>query len=106
MEKTRGVPLAEKWSTLNTLQRYQLIDKILEMEKALQRLQLPAYGGLFLQESLPSSYPRCHLPPGLDPNKQFCMGPSVDLSSTASVGAIRKDSGPCEYSISSYFRRF
>ncbi|GFN14055.1 uncharacterized protein AtWU_03855 [Aspergillus tubingensis] len=94
MEKTRGVPLAEKWSTLNTLQRYQLIDKILEMEKALQRLQLPAYGGLFLQESLPSSYPRCHLPPGLDPNKQFCMGPSVDLSSTASVGAIRKDSGP------------
>ncbi|PYH31972.1 uncharacterized protein BO87DRAFT_408569 [Aspergillus neoniger CBS 115656] len=94
MEKTRGVPLAEKWKTMNTLQRYLLIDKILEMEKALQRLQLPAYGGLFLQESLPSSYPRCPLPPGLDPNKQFCIGSSVDLSSTASVGAIRKDSGP------------
>ncbi|RAK84907.1 phosphotransferase family protein [Aspergillus costaricaensis CBS 115574] len=94
MEKTRGVPLAEKWSTLNTLQRYRLIDKILEMEKALQRVQLPAYGGLFLQETLPSSYPRYPLSSGLDPNKQFCIGPSVDLSYTASADPSGQNAGP------------
>ncbi|GAQ35663.1 hypothetical protein AtubIFM54640_007903 [Aspergillus tubingensis] len=94
MEKTRGVPLAEKWNTLNTMQRYRLIDKILEMETALQRLQFPAYGGLFLRETLPSSYPRYPLSSGLDPNNQFCIGPSVDLSYTASADLSGQNAGP------------
>lgn len=102
MEKTRGVPLAEKWNTLNTMQRYRLIDKILEMETALQRLQFPAYGGLFLRETLPSSYPRYPLSSGLDPNNQFCIGPSVDLSYTASADLSGQNAGPCEYFIFSF----
>ncbi|GKZ34583.1 hypothetical protein AbraIFM66950_004897 [Aspergillus brasiliensis] len=94
MEKVHGVSLTERWDTMNTLQRYKLIDGILQMEKELQKLQLPAYGSLFLQETFPSSYHRCHLPTSLDPDRLFCIGPSFDRSYTASIGGPGLDAGP------------
>ncbi|XBQ86219.1 hypothetical protein V6000_001941 [Aspergillus fumigatus] len=76
MEKIRGTALAERWGTMNALERYKVIDGIVKMETELESLKLPAYGSLFLQESLPSEYPRYTLPPDLDPNGVFCVGPS------------------------------
>ncbi|PKX93375.1 uncharacterized protein P174DRAFT_513766 [Aspergillus novofumigatus IBT 16806] len=45
MEMIPGVPLAEEqWKTMSALDRYRVIDRIVEMEKELGNLQFPAYG--------------------------------------------------------------
>ncbi|RHZ50892.1 hypothetical protein CDV55_101187 [Aspergillus turcosus] len=80
MEKIPGVALAERWETMKTLERYKVIDQIVEMEKELASLQFPAYGSLFLRESVPSEYRHYALPPALDSAKLFCVGPSCDRS--------------------------
>ncbi|KAF7121830.1 hypothetical protein CNMCM5793_009383 [Aspergillus hiratsukae] len=80
MEKIPGVALAEQWETMNTLECYKVIDQIVGMEKELASLQLPAYGSLFLRESVPSEYRHYALPLALDPAKLFCVGPSCDRS--------------------------
>ncbi|KAM5457487.1 hypothetical protein MaudCBS49596_000682 [Microsporum audouinii] len=76
MEKIRGVALAEKWESMNSLQRYKIIDRIVEMETEFRSLRLPAYGSLFLRDSLPSEYHYYPLPSDLDPDGLFCIGPS------------------------------
>ncbi|KAM5441747.1 hypothetical protein MferCBS31731_003007 [Microsporum ferrugineum] len=74
MEKISGVPLAEKWETLGTLEKYKVVDQIIEMEKELINIKLPAYGCLSLRDSIPSR--GFNLPPELDPDGIFCIGPS------------------------------
>lgn len=71
MEKVPGVSLAERWETMNILERYKIIDRIVEMEKELEGLKFPAYGSLFLRESLPYGYCYYPLPPNLDPTGLF-----------------------------------
>lgn len=76
MEKICGVALAEKWESMNSLQRYEIINQIVKMEKEFRSLKLPAYGRLFLRDSLPPEYHRYPLPSDLDPDELFCIGPS------------------------------
>lgn len=101
MEKIPGVALAERWETMKTLERYKVIDQIVEMEKELASLQLPAYGSLFLRESVPSEYRHYTLPLALDPAKLFCVGPSCDRSMWYKCFADEskpvQDVGPCEF---------
>ncbi|KAF4213433.1 hypothetical protein CNMCM5878_010474 [Aspergillus fumigatiaffinis] len=79
MEKIQGVPLTGRWDTMNTLERYKMIDRIVEMEKELVGLQFPASGSLFLREYVPSGYPHYALPRALDPAELFYIGPSLTL---------------------------
>jgi hypothetical protein len=103
MEKIAGVPLAERWETMKILERYKAIDRIVEMEKELGSLQFPAYGSLFLRESVPSEYHRYTLPPALDPAELFCVGPSCDRSMWhryfANESKAAQDVGPCEHCV-------
>ncbi|PLN83759.1 phosphotransferase family protein [Aspergillus taichungensis] len=78
MEKIRGIALAERWETMNTLDRYKIIDQVIEMEKVLESLKFPAYGGLYLRESAPQGYHHYPLPRDLDPAELFCVGPFCD----------------------------
>jgi hypothetical protein len=80
MEKIQGVPLTGRWDTMNTLERYKMIDRIVEMEKELVGLQFPASGSLFLREYVPSGYPHYALPRALDPAELFYIGPSCERS--------------------------
>ncbi|KAF3492406.1 uncharacterized protein GIQ15_01923 [Arthroderma uncinatum] len=96
MEKICGVALAEKWESMNSLQRYKIIDRIVEMETEFRNLKLPAYGSLFLRDSLPSEYHRYPLPPGLDPDGVFCIGPlsSRPQRHNKSTEASKLSTGP------------
>ncbi|EFE37825.1 hypothetical protein TRV_07482 [Trichophyton verrucosum HKI 0517] len=76
MEKICGVALAEKWESMNSLQRYEIINQIVKMETEFRSLKLPAYGRLFLRDSLPPEYHRYPLPSDLDSDGLFCIGPS------------------------------
>ncbi|GKZ83137.1 hypothetical protein AnigIFM56816_008221 [Aspergillus niger] len=94
MEKVRGVALAQRWCTMDSVERYKLIDKILEMEKELAGLKLPVYGSLFLRDSLPPLYQRHSLPSDLDPTGLFCVGPSCHRAHTTSATTYKLDFGP------------
>ncbi|EZG05962.1 hypothetical protein H106_04448 [Trichophyton rubrum CBS 735.88] len=76
MEKICGVALAEIWESMNSLQRYEIINQIVKMETEFRSLKLPAYGRLFLRDSLPPEYHHYLLPSDLDPDGLFCIGPS------------------------------
>ncbi|KAJ5542923.1 hypothetical protein N7535_005345 [Penicillium sp. DV-2018c] len=109
MEKIRGVALSETWEAMNTLERYKIIDQVVQIEKELGNISFPAYGSLFLRDSLPATYRQYPLPPELDPEGLFCIGPSckrtwwhgnfVDM-----FRSVSKDMGPwarfSEYALS------
>lgn len=100
MEKIPGVALAERWETMKTLERYKVIDQVIETEKELATLKFPAYGSLFLRDSLPDRFQRHPLPPTLDPDGLFCIGPSCNRSwwhgtFLDTSKKIPEDVGPC-----------
>ncbi|KAK2763292.1 hypothetical protein FQN54_009928 [Arachnomyces sp. PD_36] len=80
MEKIPGIALAERWEAMSTLDRYKVIDRIIGMEKELEELKFPAYGSLFLRDSIPQKDRYYPLSPDLDPTGLFCVGPSCDRS--------------------------
>lgn len=96
MEKIRGIALAERWGTMNTLERYKVIDGIVKMETELESLKLPAYGSLFLRDSLPSDYSRHTLPSDLDPTGAFCVGPLCNRAVYHKL-CSQPDVGPCGF---------
>ncbi|OJJ48405.1 hypothetical protein ASPZODRAFT_150639 [Penicilliopsis zonata CBS 506.65] len=76
MEKIRGVALSETWEVMSTLERYKIIDQVVQIEKELGNISFPAYGSLFLRDSLPAACRQYPLPAELDPEGLFCIGPS------------------------------
>jgi hypothetical protein len=40
MEKVSGVPLVEKWDTMSTLDRYKVIDQVVQLENDLSNMVL------------------------------------------------------------------
>ncbi|KAJ0425255.1 phosphotransferase family protein [Aspergillus carlsbadensis] len=113
MEKIRGVPLVEKWDAMSTLDRYKVIDQVVQLENELTGVVLPAYGGLHLRESIPATVRRYPLPAELDPERRFCIGPSCRRTwwHGASINGLKgelKDVGPwaslSEYAMSTVDR--
>lgn len=76
MEKVRGVALSDTWEAMNTLEHYKIIDQVVQMDKELSNISFPAYGSLYLRDSLPATCRQYPLPPELDPEGPFCIGPS------------------------------
>lgn len=100
LEKIDGIPLSDKWNSASDIDRYKIIERIVEMERELTGLHFPAYGSLYLRDSLPQGSSRCLLDSSLDPSESFCIGPSCSrswwessLSDTTGRGPER---GPCQ----------
>ncbi|KAB8209894.1 hypothetical protein BDV34DRAFT_8536 [Aspergillus parasiticus] len=115
MEKIKGVALSETWEAMNTLERYKIIDQVVQIERELADISFPAYGSLFLRESLPATYRQYPLPPNLDPEGLFCIGPSCKRTSWHGNSVdinqpLSEDMGPwvhfSEYALSIVQREF
>ncbi|OJD14839.1 hypothetical protein AJ78_04843 [Emergomyces pasteurianus Ep9510] len=76
MEYLDGIPLSDKWESMNVIDRFKVIDQVVDMEVELQRLKFPAYGSLFLRESVANVHGYVELSPELDPEQLYCVGPS------------------------------
>lgn len=103
MERIQGVPLANRWGQMNNLERYKIIDQIVDVEKKLVGLKFPVYGRLYLRDSMLLDGTRQHaLPADLDPDGLFCIGPSCSRSvwNRRSADAHMPDAGPCESAVS------
>lgn len=99
MEKVSGMPLAERWETMSPLERYQVIDQIVDMEKELESLEFPAYGSIYLQDEVQNGLQSYPLPSVHDPAQLFCIGPSCNRGSWhGDAGTSIRYAGPCESS--------
>lgn len=94
MEKIPGIALSTKWAEMQLADRYKIIKQIVEMEKELVGFKFPAYGSLFMRDSVPYGYRHCPLPPELDPAGLFCIGPSCSGSDRLPQPVAHV--GPCE----------
>jgi hypothetical protein len=101
MEKVPGVALAERWESMSTLDRYEVIDQVVQMEKELESLVFPAYGSIFLRDRSPDGFRSCPLPSDLDPAGLFCVGPACHRSAgILDPSKLRVDDKPCQFSSS------
>ncbi|KAL2354250.1 hypothetical protein BJ546DRAFT_978746 [Cryomyces antarcticus] len=78
MEKVAGVQLFKKWDDINVPNRFELIQKLTVLESQLASLTLPAYGSLYLRQSISEETQRIDLSSNLDPSGLYCVGPSCD----------------------------
>ena len=69
LEKVNGVSVSERWDCISDLDRYKIIQLIVEVEKVLACLRFPAYGSLYLRDSPPCEYSRCLTDYSLDPTQ-------------------------------------
>ncbi|KAJ9332199.1 hypothetical protein DTO027B5_6006 [Paecilomyces variotii] len=95
MEKIPGIPLTERWETMNLLECYKIIDQIVDMEKELKSLKYPAYGSIYLRDDVSNEFQGCPFPSVQDPAQLFCVGPSCNgISLLKNVDKSATDAGP------------
>ncbi|KAJ9293225.1 hypothetical protein DTO271G3_7948 [Paecilomyces variotii] len=95
MEKIPGIPLTERWETMNLLECYKIIDQIVDMEKELENLRYPAYGSIYLRDEVSNEFQGCPFHCVQDPAQLFCAGSSRNISSLLeNVGKSTTGAGP------------
>ncbi|KAJ5873647.1 uncharacterized protein N7473_013206 [Penicillium subrubescens] len=77
-EKVPGVTLSKSWDSLQPLDQYHIIERIVQIERALARLDFPAYGALYLREFYPADLKKISISDTLDRDHLFCVGKTVD----------------------------
>lgn len=98
MEKIPGIPLTERWETMNLLECYKIIDQIVDMEKELKSLKYPAYGSIYLRDDVSNEFQGCPFPSVQDPAQLFCVGPYCNgISLLENVDKSATDAGPCKF---------
>lgn len=99
MEMVPGTGLQETWYSMTVEQRVGMVEKIVDLEKSLFEISLPACGSIYLIDTLPDGTRTVDIPSDQDRSvrNSFCIGPSTELlwwySNRAELGA---DGGPCE----------
>jgi hypothetical protein len=78
MEKASGVQLFNTWSTMSDIDRFELVQRITELEGELASIRFPASGGLYLRKSLAKDETQFELGHDADPSQKFCIGPSCE----------------------------
>ncbi|KAL8868871.1 MAG: hypothetical protein Q9174_004698 [Haloplaca sp. 1 TL-2023] len=76
MEKAPGIQLFSVWDEISASARLKLIKSLTQLENQLATIQFPAYGSLYHRRSINKSAERVLLDPSIDPDGQYCVGPS------------------------------
>jgi hypothetical protein len=102
MEEASGVQLFNTWGTMSDSNRFELVQRITELEDELASIRFPASGSLYLRESLAQDETQFKLSHDADPSQKFCIGPSCERQwiSQSEEGTTfvppKSDRGPCE----------
>ena len=92
MEKATGVPLFQRWGSMNEVEKLLLIKNLTQLEAQLSAIRFPAYGGLYLRTG--RSGPTRSLDDDIDPSKSFQIGPSCDRAFNPDM-SHEFNRGPC-----------
>ncbi|KAL8724041.1 MAG: hypothetical protein Q9166_008165 [cf. Caloplaca sp. 2 TL-2023] len=100
MEKAPGIQLFKIWEDLSATNRLNFIKSLTQLEHQLASIHFPAYGNLYLRQSISQASNRILLDSSLDPAALFCVGPSCGPAWTDGTSPADLDSnlhmGPCE----------
>jgi hypothetical protein len=100
MEKAIGSQLVKKWGKMKDLSHFEFIYNLCKVEADLAAISFPAYGSLYLRESMGADDKYIPIAPEVDPSGQSCIGPSCERSwfgmDEAESVRVRFDRGPCE----------
>lgn len=97
MEKMEGIPLGDIWYSMTTKERYKVMKQIVELEKRLFELDLPASGSLYYRDELKPGEQVVAIPKQVDEERAFCIGPMAHYSWWHNErGFSGVDRGPCK----------
>lgn len=105
MENASGVQLFNTWGSMNDSDRFELVQRITELEGELASIRFPASGSLYLRESLSKDESQVKLSHDADPSQEFCIGPSCERQwiSQSDEGTTfaspEYNRGPCELNV-------
>jgi hypothetical protein len=101
MEKVPGVQIFKKCDEMGEHNRISLIKRLTQWERELFEISLPAYGSLYYKNTL-DEIETIPLDSSIDPEGEFCIGPSCDASWLLRPGQSIPDvhNGPCRYHLS------
>jgi hypothetical protein len=101
MEKACGVQLFKTWGAMSDYDRFELVQRITELEGELASICFPASGNLYLCESLVEGETHFKLSRDVDPSGQFCIGPSCErqwinqAQEGPKISVTKSKQGPC-----------
>lgn len=96
MEKAAGTQLVKKWHEMKDQSHFLLIKNLCALEAELASVRFPAHGSLYLRESMSERDAHIPLDSEIDPDGQFCVGPSCERSwQLPDIQGV--ETGPCEY---------
>jgi aminoglycoside phosphotransferase (APT) family kinase protein len=102
LEKLEGVPLSDQLFTMDNKARVKVMRQIVDIEKRLMGLSVPASGSLYYQRDLEKSDSFIPIPDQTTKN-QIVVGPSTRLEWWYRERSLLDvDRGPCEYYLSNF----
>lgn len=100
MEKAAGIQLFKMWPEMDESSRLALIERLTKLESQLASVRFPAFGSLYLRQSITDEAMRKLLDSSIDPSKSYCIGPSCDrswlLEPCMATSKPEFDIGPCK----------
>jgi len=101
MEKAPGVQQFEVWGYFNDWERYKFFGQLTKSENQMAEIRFPASGSLYLSESMTESDKQVALGEEIDPEGEFCIGPSCErgwhTTEGSAISSPQFDRGPCKY---------
>jgi Phosphotransferase enzyme family len=98
MEKVPGTGLEQTWYSMTREERFDIVEKIVRLEKALSDIPLPAFGSIYFRDSLPAEIRTVDIPDHMRANgsTKFCIGPSTEtLWWYSGRTQLEVNMGPC-----------
>jgi Phosphotransferase enzyme family len=96
MEKLEGTTLGDIWFSLNFKERYRIVEQIVQLERKLFSLQLPASGSIYFPNDL-TEHERSQSVPFQIQGREFCIGPIAHYGWWhRERGSLECDRGPCK----------
>jgi hypothetical protein len=96
MEKLDGMTVGDIWFALSFKERYKVVEQIVQLEKKLFSLQLPANGSIYFPHDL-SEHERSQSFLLSVQGHEFCIGPMAHYSWWhGERGLLECDRGPCK----------
>ena len=97
LEKIEGIPLSDRWFTMDTKARVQVMRQIVDVEKRFFDIRLPASGSLYYRKDLTPSEYTIPVPGVSQAADGFVIGPTAQYEWWyRERAALATDRGPCK----------
>jgi len=105
MDRSRGVELGSVWPEMSWEERFEVVETLVEYEKAYASGNLPMYGSLYYAKDIPSLDPCQYLDSASSraEGRTFAIGPTTNRAFfDQGRESVEVDRGPCAFLYNPY----